>query len=128
SPAEPPAHPSAPPTLGRHSGAHARPSRSLCSTDRLDPSPDPKGSRGMTPKETPKARTGRAGSRPKTPKMHPPARGVKIRMYRTGLGDCFLLAFKKVKKGAGDRDAFYMLIDCGVYKGTPKEQNAPWIE
>jgi hypothetical protein len=40
-------------------------------------------------------------------------------MYRTGLGDCFLLAFPKPSTDADPRDAFYMLIDCGVFYGTP---------
>jgi len=34
---------------------------------------------------------------------------VRVRMYRHGLGDCFLLTFPR--KG---RDPFHMLIDCGV--------------
>ena len=46
--------------------------------------------------------------------MTAPAAGVKIRMYRQGLGDCFLLAFAT---GAGR--PCYMLIDCGVLLGTP---------
>jgi glyoxylase-like metal-dependent hydrolase (beta-lactamase superfamily II) len=45
--------------------------------------------------------------------MTVPESGVKIRMYRQGLGDCFLLAF-----AAGDERPFYMLIDCGVLLGT----------
>jgi beta-lactamase superfamily II metal-dependent hydrolase len=42
--------------------------------------------------------------------MPAPESGVKVRMYRTGLGDCFLLAFR-------DRvgDPRYMLIDCGIH-------------
>jgi glyoxylase-like metal-dependent hydrolase (beta-lactamase superfamily II) len=47
------------------------------------------------------------------PRMAAPDAGVKIRMYRQGLGDCFLLAFAT---GAGR--PFYMLIDCGVLLGT----------
>lgn len=47
------------------------------------------------------------------PLMTAPESGVKIRMYRQGLGDCFLLAFAT---GAGR--PFYMLIDCGVLMGT----------
>lgn len=45
----------------------------------------------------------------------PPPTGVTIRMYRPGgLGDCFLLAF------AGEDDTpCYVLIDCGVFVGTP---------
>lgn len=35
--------------------------------------------------------------------------GVKIRMYRHGFGDCFLVRFLK-----GDNVAFKMLIDCGL--------------
>jgi beta-lactamase superfamily II metal-dependent hydrolase len=40
----------------------------------------------------------------------PPEDGVAIRMYRLGLGDCFLLAFS----GKQQRPV-YMLIDCGVH-------------
>jgi hypothetical protein len=39
-----------------------------------------------------------------------PERGVKIRMYRQGLGDCFLLAFR-----GDDGGPRYVLIDCGVH-------------
>jgi glyoxylase-like metal-dependent hydrolase (beta-lactamase superfamily II) len=42
-------------------------------------------------------------------KMSAPAAGVKVRMYRQGLGDCFLLAFPT----RGPRPC-YVLIDCGV--------------
>jgi hypothetical protein len=38
---------------------------------------------------------------------------ISIRMYRPGLGDCFLLTFKST--GAERR---YMLIDCGVLQNT----------
>jgi len=41
---------------------------------------------------------------------------VRIRMYRQGLGDCFLLTFPR-QNGASQPD-FYMLIDCGVIGGT----------
>lgn len=42
--------------------------------------------------------------------MEPPKSGVKVRMYRHGFGDCFLLAFP------GDDGApRYMLIDCGLH-------------
>lgn len=53
-------------------------------------------------------------------RMKPPASGVTVRMYRTGLGDCFLLAFAKGQPPG----AFYLLIDCGVYKGTPEPNNS----
>lgn len=38
---------------------------------------------------------------------------VKVRMYRQGLGDCFLLTIPR-KKGK----PFYVVIDCGVILGT----------
>ncbi|HEV2847102.1 MAG TPA: hypothetical protein VG477_19755, partial [Thermoanaerobaculia bacterium] len=47
--------------------------------------------------------------------MTVPGSCVKIRMYRQGMGDCFLLAFPT---RAGKRPC-YMLIDCGVLDGTP---------
>lgn len=51
--------------------------------------------------------------------MTPPATGVKVRMYRTGLGDCFLLAFPRESQSTDPLDrVFYVLIDCGVYFGT----------
>lgn len=59
--------------------------------------------------------------------MSPPAEGVAVRMYRTGLGDCFLLAFPKSPRIRSREDVFYMLIDCGVYKGTPEPNNATRI-
>lgn len=51
--------------------------------------------------------------------MTAPRKGVKVRMYRTGLGDCFLLAFPRKGAGSRPRDkVFHVLIDCGVYYGT----------
>jgi len=41
---------------------------------------------------------------------------VRIRMYRQGLGDCFLLTFPH-QDGVSQPD-FHMLIDCGVIAGT----------
>ncbi|MFN0277230.1 MAG: MBL fold metallo-hydrolase [Pyrinomonadaceae bacterium] len=38
---------------------------------------------------------------------------VRVRMYRQGLGDCFLLTF--MKKGTKN---FNMMIDCGIFLGT----------
>lgn len=46
-------------------------------------------------------------------KMTPPPGGAVVRMYCTGLGDCFLLGFP-----AKDRKTSYVLIDCGVWMGT----------
>ena len=41
---------------------------------------------------------------------------VKIRMYRPGLGDCFLLTFD-----GQDGDKRYMMIDCGILQQTQNE-------
>jgi len=38
---------------------------------------------------------------------------VKVRMYRQGLGDCFLLTLPRENKAS-----FYIMIDCGVILGT----------
>lgn len=45
---------------------------------------------------------------------------VRIRMYRQGLGDCFLLTFPR-QDGTSQPD-FYALIDCGVIAGTQDVQ------
>ncbi len=52
------------------------------------------------------------------PTSSPPAPAVKVRMYRQGLGDCFLLRFER---GTGERP-FHVMIDCGVLLGTPNAQ------
>jgi hypothetical protein len=54
-----------------------------------------------------------AGNGPGSLVMTPPESGVKIRMYRQGHGDCFLLAFRQ-----DDDEPFYLLIDCGMKKGS----------
>jgi glyoxylase-like metal-dependent hydrolase (beta-lactamase superfamily II) len=38
---------------------------------------------------------------------------VRVRMYRQGLGDCFLLTFQQK-----DKDDFNMMVDCGLLQGT----------
>ncbi len=43
--------------------------------------------------------------------LRPPQGGVAVRMYRHGLGDCFLLAFTKSRSAK----PCYVLIDCGVH-------------
>jgi beta-lactamase superfamily II metal-dependent hydrolase len=49
-------------------------------------------------------------------RLLPPKRGATVRMYRTGHGDCFLLAFA----GASRSEPAYVLIDCGYKPGSPK--------
>lgn len=46
--------------------------------------------------------------------LKPTKSGVIVRMYNTGFGDCFLLAFR-----AEDGTACYMLLDCGVHHKYP---------
>jgi hypothetical protein len=43
----------------------------------------------------------------------PATTSVKVRMYRQGLGDCFLLTLPR-----SDDKPFYIMIDCGVILGT----------
>ena len=45
--------------------------------------------------------------------MSAPASGVKVRMYRQGHGDCFLLAF-----AGSNGEPVYVLIDCGYKPGS----------
>ncbi|MGE5603960.1 MAG: hypothetical protein ACM30E_12995 [Nitrososphaerales archaeon] len=47
--------------------------------------------------------------------LRAPADGVTVRMYRQGLGDCFLLALPTSDPG----QSYYVLIDCGVLQGAP---------
>ena len=59
-----------------------------------------------------------------TSRMNPPEGGAVVRMYCTGLGDCFLLGFSAPEPGTGGRTT-YVLIDCGVWKGTSGA--TPWM-
>lgn len=56
-----------------------------------------------------------AGSSPIHQPLVPPPEGVAVRMYRQGLGDCFLLAFATVNA----QRPTYVLIDCGVHRSQP---------
>jgi hypothetical protein len=71
----------------------------------------------MSPKATASKASKKAPAEKASRRMTAPPEGVKVRMYRTGLGDCFLLAFPK------GNDAFYLMIDCGVYFRTPEPGN-----
>jgi hypothetical protein len=44
-----------------------------------------------------------------------PEGGAVVRMYCTGLGDCFLVTFR-----GDDGNNRYLMIDCGVWRGTPE--------
>ncbi|MFL6236533.1 MAG: hypothetical protein ACJ76N_25615, partial [Thermoanaerobaculia bacterium] len=54
----------------------------------------------------------------------PPVDGATVRMYRTGHGDCFLLAFP----GESPDDPVYVLIDCGYKPGSPSYINTKIAE
>src|SRR4051812_1768682 len=80
----------------------------------------------MAKNKTSKPAAGRAAGNP-APRARPrkggrptpggaAAPGVRVRMYRQGLGDCFLLTFP------GAAGPFYVLIDCGVILGTAKPE------
>ncbi len=56
-------------------------------------------------------KTSRKTSKPKQAAARGPS--VTVRMYRHGLGDCFLLTMPKV-----DGSSFYMMIDCGLIQGA----------
>ena len=45
----------------------------------------------------------------------PAKQKATIRMYRLGVGDCFLLSFPR----PGQDDDFRILIDCGVHQSQP---------
>jgi hypothetical protein len=61
---------------------------------------------------------GRAAARPGAAPTAATAAGyrAKVRMYRQGLGDCFLISLPRTDRS--DRP-FYVMIDCGVVLGTP---------
>lgn len=49
-------------------------------------------------------------------RMKAPKSGVRVRMYRQGQGDCFLLAFPR--EGGTVNNPVYLLIDCGYMGGS----------
>lgn len=51
------------------------------------------------------------------PRLLPAPDSVTVRMYRTGHGDCFLLAFA----GKDPDKPVYVLIDCGYKPGSPQK-------
>jgi hypothetical protein len=55
--------------------------------------------------------------------LNAPASGVTVRMYRQGLGDCFLLAFP-----TDTGKPFYVLIDCGIARTLAGDHKGPTIK
>ena len=62
-----------------------------------------------------KAPARKAASPVASARLLPPKNGATVRMYRTGHGDCFLLAFD----GDSPGKPVYVLIDCGYKPGSP---------
>jgi hypothetical protein len=54
-----------------------------------------------------------APARSRQPKTAAGQAGIKVRMYRQGLGDCFLISLLQ-----DDGNTFRLMIDCGVILGT----------
>jgi beta-lactamase superfamily II metal-dependent hydrolase len=75
----------------------------------------PKAVRWRKPAKTARRKT---AAKAKPSRRKNPSAGVTVRMYRQGLGDCFLLGFPNASGGR-----FHMLIDCGVLVGT-EDQDA----
>jgi hypothetical protein len=65
------------------------------------------------PPATPEPAAGSARKGPRESKFR-----ARIRMYRQGLGDCFLVTIPRAG-GDGAEGKFFVLIDCGVILGTP---------
>src|SRR5882762_8218862 len=43
------------------------------------------------------------------------AKTIRVRMYRIGFGDCFLVSFPLSQSKKGDDTHAHVLIDCGVH-------------
>lgn len=76
--------------------------------------------RSAKPKNAAKPTNATKPKKPNVPetageRLMPPDSGVTVRMYRTGHGDCFLLAFA----GNAPDKPVYVLIDCGYKPGSP---------
>lgn len=59
----------------------------------------------------------------KAAKKSLPPPGVRVRMYNTGLGDCFLLSFET----SGGKPPRHVLIDCGALATPAAEKRLPRI-
>lgn len=79
----------------------------------------PSASKKSAKKTAPAAMNSIPGVTPKPLMSEPVSYRARIRMYRQGLGDCFLLTFP----GKGDKEV-HLMIDCGVVLGT-SEPGAP---
>src|SRR5262249_33492650 len=74
----------------------------------------PKKKAGTTTKTKTTSKTGGDTSARTAAKGADAGGQIKVRMYRQGLGDCFLICLPR-----DGGKTFYMMIDCGVILGTP---------
>jgi beta-lactamase superfamily II metal-dependent hydrolase len=69
---------------------------------------------GTTTKTKTTSKTGSDASAQTAAKSAGAGGQIKVRMYKQGLGDCFLIGLPR-----DGGKTFYMMIDCGVILGTP---------
>ena len=80
------------------------------------------GKKSVGSKKTPAGSKKTGAKKTRSAAGAPKAKGLKVRMYRVGFGDFFLLTVPTPK---GDR---YIVIDCGVFKGTSQTGDIGTIE
>src|SRR5258708_40363803 len=87
-------------------------------TDRRHPLARPSNKKRVVGKSVVSRTPGETAARPGVAKAASAGAGyrAKVRMYRQGLGDCFLISLPRTDRS--DRP-FYIMIDCGVVLGTP---------
>ena len=76
--------------------------------------------RGKRPAAEPSATAAVRQGAPAAAAMSASGYRAKVRMYRQGLGDCFLIALPRADRS--DRP-FYLMIDCGVVLGTASPED-----
>jgi beta-lactamase superfamily II metal-dependent hydrolase len=74
------------------------------------------------PRQEPPARSSAAAAKPRGTTGPSEPAGLRVRMYRVGFGDFFLLTFP----ASGGEE--HVLIDCGVFKGTSGQGDLHSIE
>jgi glyoxylase-like metal-dependent hydrolase (beta-lactamase superfamily II) len=75
--------------------------------------PSKRAAKKQTSKKAAKKKSKKAAAKKGNPPKAPKKYRIKVRMYRQGLGDCFLITIPR-KNGK----PFYAVIDCGVILGT----------
>src|SRR5262245_21978078 len=96
------------PAANAASAANAAPDANAAPAGPAPASPAPAAAVGAAPQARPQAES--AGDY-----------RAKVRMYRQGLGDCFLISLPRRQPNGGRTD-YVIMIDCGVVLGTPNPQ------